>query len=130
MSLLDSIAPSTNRSPASRGTDQTPALRPTYDVKETDEAFGVTVQLPGVTKEKLTITDENGVLSIEGERAWKQPSGWTSLYRESSELPYRLRLTHENAIDADKAVAELKDGVLRLSLPKAESRKPRKIAIG
>jgi HSP20 family protein len=130
MALLNTLIPNFNRAPARAGTDSSrPGVRPFYEVKETDEAWGVTVQLPGVSKEGLSITDENGVISIQGERAWKQPSGWTTLYRESGDLPYQLQLRHDNVIDADKAVAELKDGVLRLSLPKAESRKPRKIAI-
>lgn len=131
MALLNTLIPNFSRTPASRQSDQSskPSVRPLYDVKETDEAWGVTVYLPGVNKEGLSITDENGVLAIQGERSWKQPTGWTSLYRESSDLPYLLTFRHENVIDADKAVAELKDGVLRLSLPKAESRKPRKIAI-
>ncbi|HEU5078705.1 MAG TPA: Hsp20/alpha crystallin family protein [Opitutaceae bacterium] len=131
MPLFNSLISNFNRTPASRQSEQSssPSRRPVYDVKETDDAWGVTVHLPGVTKENLSITDEDGTLKIRGERSWKQPAGWTNLYRESSELPFQLELDHDNAIDAEKAVAELNDGVLRLSLPKAESRKPRKIAI-
>jgi HSP20 family protein len=130
MPLFNSLITNLSRSPASRETAANrPSRKPLYDVKETDEAWGLTVYLPGVTKEGLTITDEDGTLKIQGERNWKQPEGWTSLYRETSELPYLLELDHDNAIDPDKAVADLKDGVLRVSLPKAESRKPRKIAV-
>ena len=131
MALLHSLIPSLNRAPARREatTNSTPGVRPLYEIKETDDAWGVTAYLPGVTKTDLSITDEDGVLTIRGERSWKQPNGWASLYRESSNLPFELTLRHDNAVDADKARAELKDGVLRLSLPKAESRKPRKIAI-
>ena len=49
--------------------------------------------------------------------------------RQVTEYGQAVDSCHDNAVDADKARAELKDGVLRLSLPKAESRKPRKIAI-
>lgn len=132
MPLLNSIIPSLSRTPVRRedqSSNTTPGIRPLFDVKETAEAFGVTAYLPGVNKEGLSITDEDGVLTIRGERTWKQPAAWTSLYRESRDLPFELTLNHDNAIDADKARAELKDGVLRLSLPKAEARKPRKIAI-
>lgn len=131
MALLHALIPSLNRAPARReaAANATPGVRPLYDIKETDDAWGVTAYLPGVTKNDLSITDEDGVLTIRGERSWKQPNGWTSLYRESSNLPFELTLRHDNAVDADKAHAEIKDGVLRLSLPKAESRKPRKIAI-
>lgn len=130
MPLLNSLIPSLSRTPARRQeTNGTPGVRPVFDIKETDDAWGLTAFLPGVAKEGLTITDEEGILTLRAERAWKQPNGWTSLYRESSDLPFELALRHEGAVDADKARAELKDGVLRLSLPKAEARKPRKIAV-
>ncbi len=126
MPLFNSLLPSFARrdeAPAS------PTLRPVYDVRESADAWNITVQLPGVTKENLSITDENGTLTVRGDRSWKQPEGWTSLYRESADLPYHLALQHDNEVDADKARAEIKDGVLQLTLPKAEARKPRKIAI-
>ncbi len=130
MALLNSLIPSLGRAPTRPDqTNPTPSVRPLYEVKETDEAWGLTAHLPGVAKDGLSITDEDGVLTIHAARSWKQPTGWTVLYRESTDLPYELTLRHDGSIDADKARAELKDGVLRLSLPKAEARKPRKIAI-
>ena len=51
------------------------------------------------------------------------------LHRESSEAPFELVLEHDNTIDPSKTEAELKDGVLSLKLSKAESAKPRKIAV-
>lgn len=130
MALLNSLIPSLGRETNRRAEESgTPAVRPLYDLKETSDAWGVTVHLPGVTKDTLSISDEDGVLTIRGHRGWKQPAGWTSLYRESTDLPFELTLRHDQAVDADKAHAELKDGVLRLSLPKAEAKKPRKIAV-
>jgi HSP20 family molecular chaperone IbpA len=131
MSLLASIIPSFNRTPAcnDEARSATPAVKPLYEIDETAEAFGLTVQLPGVAKDGLTITAEEGTLTVRGERSWKRPSGWTSLYRESSDLPFELTLEHENAVDLDKIHAEIREGVLRISLPKTEARKPRKIAV-
>lgn len=131
MSLFTSLIPSLTRTPAPRdaAVDNVPAVKPVYEIKETDDAFGVTVHLPGVAKDGLEITAEEGALRIVGRRTWKQPEGWTALYRESIEAPFELVLTHDNAIDAEKIHAELRDGVLRVSLPKAEAIKPRKIAI-
>ena len=106
-----------------------PSVKPLYEVKETEDAYGVTVFLPGVSKENLEITAEAGEFRIVGQRAWKQPEGWTAIYRESSDLPFELTLAHDNAINADDIAAELRDGVLRVSLPKAEELKPRKIAV-
>lgn len=134
MSLLNSLIPSFNRTTAdvteaSRENAGVPGVRPVYEIDETAEAYALTVQLPGVAKTGLSITEEDGVLTIRGERAWRQPTGWTSLYRETSDRPFELALRHDQAIDVDKIHAELTDGVLRASLPKAEARKPRKIAI-
>jgi len=133
MSFLNSFLPSQSRSYATDNregnTATTAAVRPTYNVKETDEGYQLTAYLPGVNKQDLSITDEEGVLTIKGERSWKQPSEWTSLYRESRDPGYSLALQHDNVIDADKITAELVDGVLRLTLPKTEASKPRKIAV-
>jgi HSP20 family molecular chaperone IbpA len=104
-------------------------VKPVFEIKETPEAFGATVYLPGVAKEGLEITAEEGLVRIVGRRGWKQPEGWTALHRESADAPFELVLTHENAIDVDKIAAELRDGVLRVSLPKHEALKPRKIAV-
>ena len=124
MSLFHALIPSRreNGAPAESG----PAA---YEIKETDEAFGVTVYLPGVTKDGLELTAEDGLFRITGRRAWQAPAGWTALYRESDDAGYELVLTHDNVIDADKVAAELRDGVLRVSLPKHEALKPRKIAV-
>ena len=80
-------------------------------------------------KDGLEITAEEGQLRIVGRRAWKQPEGWTSLHRESGDAPFELVLAHDNVIDTDKIAAELRDGVLRISLPKHEAVKPRKVAV-
>lgn len=104
-------------------------VKPAYEIKETPEAWGLTVQLPGVTKEGLEITAEDSLVTLRARRTWRQPEGWTALYRESVDAPYALTLEHDNTVNADGIHAELKDGVLRVSLPKAEAAKPRKIAI-
>jgi len=133
MSLLQNILPSFNRAPAAAENSTDAGLgatvKPTYDVKETAEAYALTVSVPGVTKDGLEITADGAQVRVVGRRAWQQPEGWTSLYRESTDATYELVLTHDNAIDADKVAAELRDGVLRVTLPKHEAVKPRKIAV-
>jgi HSP20 family molecular chaperone IbpA len=129
MSLLTTLIPSSFRPSTSNGTELAEHVRPAYDVKETDEAWGVTVHLPGVARDGLEITAEDGQIRIVGRRAWKQPEGWTTLYRESADAPFELVLTHDHAVNLDAIAAELSDGVLRISLPKHEAVKPRKIAV-
>ena len=128
MSFLNTLI-ARNRS-ENGSANETPTVAPAYRVRETPEAYGLTVYLPGVGKDGLEITAEEGQLRITGRRAWTQPEKWTALYRESDEAPFQLLLEHDNAVDLDKIEAELRDGVLRVSLPKQEALKPRKIAIG
>ena len=133
MSLINTLIPALTRTPDRRQAKSTPDLGPTvkpaYEIKETDDAFGVIVQLPGVAKDGLELTAEEGLFRVVGRRAWKQPEGWTALYRETADAPFELVLEHDNAIDVAKIHAELNDGVLRVSLPKAEAIKPRKITV-
>ena len=133
MSLFNTLIPSLSRQPAKADGAAAQAIenaiKPAYEIKETADAFGVTVYLPGVGKDGLDVTAEDGQLRIIGRRAWKQPEGWTALYRESVDAPFELVLSHDNAIDTEKVAAELRDGVLRVSLPKHEALKPRKIAV-
>jgi len=133
MSLINALIPTLTRTPVRRqstaSADLGPTVKPAYEIKETNDAFGATVHLPGVAKDGLELTAEEGIFRVVGRRAWKQPEGWTSLYRETADVPYELVLEHDNAIDVDKIHAELADGVLRISLPKAEAIKPRKIAV-
>jgi HSP20 family protein len=104
-------------------------IKPLFEVQETSEAWGLTVQLPGVTKENLELTAENDQITVVGRRSWQAPAGWTGLYRESVDAPYRLVLEHDNNVDVAKIAAELKDGLLKVSLPKVEAVKPRKVTI-
>lgn len=133
MSLLDTLIPSLNRTPATqaenRPADLTHTVKPLYEIKETPDAFGAVVYLPGVARDGLEITAEENQIRIVGRRAWKQPEGWSALHRESVDVPFELLLAHDNAIDTEKIAAELHDGVLRISLPKHEAVKPRKITV-
>jgi HSP20 family molecular chaperone IbpA len=133
MSLIQNLVPSFTRLPNGCESGQVrnpePSVKPLHEVKESDEAWSLQVYLPGVAKEGLEFTAEEGLITIRGRRDWKAPAGWTALYRESAEAPYELLLRHDNTIDVEKIHAELLDGVLRVSLPKAEAVKPRKIAV-
>ena len=116
MTLLNSLIPSTHRSLAKRNRDRSaePTVKPLYEVKETDEAWGLQVYLPGVAKDGLELTAEEGLLTIRGRRDWKAPAGWTAVYRESVDAPFELALSHDSTVDVEKIHAELTDGVLRV----------------
>jgi HSP20 family protein len=127
MSFFNALIPTFNSGHAE--VDVNPTRRPQYQVIESDAGYNLTVSLPGVAREGLEVTDEGGELRITGKRAVKLPDEAVVLHRESSDAPFELVLTHDNTVDSSKIDAELKDGVLHLKLAKAESAKPRKIAI-
>ena len=133
MSLISSIIPSLNRAPSAPAQDTErnlgPTLKPTYELNETTDGFALTVYLPGVNHAGLDIQADSENLTVIGRREWKQPEGWTSLYRETEDATYELVLSHDNIVDLDKVQAELRDGVLRVALAKTEAVKPRKITV-
>jgi HSP20 family protein len=134
MKLLNQIVPRLSRSVARTENDGEQAeseftVKPAYELKESNDAWGLTVHLPGVARDGLELSVEEGLITIRGRRAWQQPKDWTLLYRESVDAPFLLELEHDNSVDVDKIHAELKEGVLRVSLPKAEAVKPRKITV-
>lgn len=134
MSLLNSLIPSLNRPPAPR--TETPVvepeltIKPVFELNETGEAWTLHVFLPGVTKEGVDLTADESQIKITGRRAWRQPSTWTALYRETSDAAFELVLSHDNAVALDRVNAELRDGVLRVTLPKHAALQPRHIAVG
>lgn len=129
MSLFSTLLPSTRRAEANTGAPAAPTIAPRYEIKENTDAFGLEVWLPGVAKDGLELTIHEGELTIVGRRTWKKPEAWTQLYRETPLADFNLTLAHDNTFDAEKVHAELRDGVLRVTLPKAEAIKPRKIAV-
>jgi len=91
-------------------------------VHEDKDNLRVTAELPGVAREDINVELTDDVLSLDATRKLSGAEGeQTVSFARSFNLPY--------AVQADKISAELKDGVLRLTLPKAEAVKPRKIAI-
>src|SRR5882757_2659580 len=95
---------------------------------ETDNEFALEAEMPGVKKEGLEITLEGNVLTIVGHRSDPTPPG-ELVYRESRLADYRRVFELDPSVDGDKINAKVEQGVLTLTLPKAERVKPRKIAV-
>lgn len=128
MSLVQSIVPFLARRPAT-APETGATVKPQHTLQETPDAWALTVYLPGITKENLEITAEAGALTIVGRRVWQQPKDWTALYRETSSANFAATFEYDQSVDDEKIRAELKDGVLQLTLPKAAALQPRRIAV-
>lgn len=100
------------------------ALR--VNVREHDEAFVLSALVPGFTADDLNIQVLEDVVRIEGE--FKQDEN-QYLMRELPHGSFSRTLRMPTAIDADHVEAKIADGVLTLTLPKAESARPKKIQI-
>jgi HSP20 family protein len=103
--------------------------RPAYAVHEHKEAFDVHVAMPGVSREGVDIALEDDTLTITGKRGFQRPTTWRTLRSEIPAEDFRLVLTLNVPIEADKIGAKVEDGILVLTLPKAEEIKPRKIKV-
>ena len=103
-------------------------LRPRASITETADGFTVQVEMPGVTQSGLEVTFENGDLTLVGHRA--TADSHEVVYRESNAADYRRTFEVDNTIDTARITAQLDQGLLTLSLPKAEAAKPRRIEIG
>ena len=102
---------------------------PTTDIFESDDALTMAVEMPGVDKEKVEISVEDGVLTIEAKIDFSKYEGLQPVYTEYNIGHYRRSFSISNRIDQVRIRAEMKDGVLTLLLPKAEEAKPRRIAV-
>jgi HSP20 family protein len=103
-------------------------LTPLANILETKDGYVLEAEMPGVNKDGLDITVENGELTIVGRRAAAEPRG-REVYRESRAFDYRRTFELDPSIDTTRVTARIDQGVLTLQLPKAESVKPRKIAV-
>lgn len=110
-------------------TAQRTALLPPVDIVEDSEGISLTADLPGVDKEHLGVRVDGNTLMIEGEARYDVPANLESLYAEIRSARYQRSFTLSRELDTDKINAELKDGVLKLRIPKHEASKPRRIEV-
>jgi len=118
----------TKPAPAGNGANRVSYLTPLANILETKDAYVLEAELPGVARDGLEVSVENGQLTIIGHRKAATAHERT-LYVESRALDYRRTFELDPAINASAISAKLDQGVLTLTLPKAESVKPRKITI-
>ena len=103
-------------------------VAPAATVLENADGYTLEVEMPGVSRENLEMWVENNELTILGRRSMPSVEG-TLIHRESRPENFRRSFELDPSIDAGKISAKIEQGVVRLTLPKAEQVKPRKIAV-
>ena len=123
----DSSRQETSRSAVAQRDTQ--ALTHIVDVVEDDSGITLLADMPGVSKESLEIKVENDALSIEGTVSAATPQALEATYAEIRVPRYRRSFTLSRELDAGRIEAQLKDGVLKLRIPKQEQAKPQRISV-
>jgi len=123
-----------NTSPSGRQDDNgnvvTSDWAPAVDIKEEDNRYLITADIPGVDPNEIEIHMEEGILSIKGERESNKEEEKENYKRiERSHGVFYRRFTMPDNSDADKISAKSEHGVLEISIPKKEAAQPRKISV-
>ena len=105
------------------------AMTPRVDVLEDDTGITVIADMPGVSKDSLDIKVENDALSIEGAVSAATPQAMEAIYAEVRIPRYRRVFTLSRELDPGRIEAQLKDGVLRVRVPKHEQARPQRISV-
>ncbi|WBY01257.1 Hsp20/alpha crystallin family protein [Ramlibacter tataouinensis] len=102
---------------------------PPVDVFEDDAGITLLADLPGVSRERLGVRVDGDSLVIEGTAEVPAPAEIDMVYGEARLAAYRREFTLSRELDASRIEAQLKDGVLRLTIPKSEEAKPRRVEV-
>jgi HSP20 family protein len=108
----------------------TSAWLPSVDVFEDKESLKIVAELPGLKPEDVKITLENSTLTLRGEKKQVAEEKTERVHRyERSYGSFERSFSLPNTVDAEKVAAAFENGVLTVTLPKAEKAKPREIAV-
>ena len=106
------------------------ASLPAVELRENEKEFQLVAEVPGVAKENMKISCEDGLLTIHGERSGRNlPKGARLIHRETISDTFARSFRLPAEVDETRISAQLADGILRISMPKAESALPREIEI-
>lgn len=106
------------------------AWAPALDVREDKDSYTVRAELPGIKREEIEVSIQDGTLVISGERKAETVDENTEVHRQERYFgKFSRALTLPTAVAGDKVKASHKDGVLTIVLPKAEEAKPKQITV-
>lgn len=103
---------------------------PSVDIAETETAYTVKVELPGVEKENVKITMQDNILTLRGEKKQEKESNQSNYHRvERSFGSFQRSFSLPSSVLSDKIDAVYNNGVLSITLPKAENARPKEIEV-
>jgi len=106
------------------------AVRPAVDVSETDTDYHVSVELPGMSKDEVQVTIDQGRLTISGEKKEEHKEERANLLRvERSYGSFTRTIPLPSSVNEEAVEAEFKDGLLTIKLPKTEEARGKKVEI-
>ena len=109
---------------------QSVAWSPVVDIEESAEAYTIRAELPGLSKEKVKVTVENGVLTLSGERDLERRVETKTFHRvERSHGTFTRSFTLPDDVDAESVAANFKDGLLEIQIAKREEALPKSIEV-
>ena len=104
-------------------------LTPPVDIVEDAEGIRVTVDMPGVSKEHVAIGVEGDTLTIEGLVSLGENTQLQPVYQEVGVAHYRRSFVLSRDLDTERIEAQMRNGVLKIVIPKREASKPRRIQV-
>jgi HSP20 family protein len=117
--------------PGYEGQENIRPWQPLVDIVETEQAYEVRAELPGIAKEDVQLAIENNVLTLSGERKFEKDVNKESYHRiERAYGSFSRSFTLPARVDAERVEARYENGLLTVAIPKAAEARPRKIEIG
>lgn len=120
----ESAASTTEARPADRRT-----AAPRVDIHESAEAVHLLADMPGVAADGLEVSVHGDVLTLRGRSRAQEPEKTHAIWREYAIRDYERSFRLGHAIDSERITAAVKDGVVRVTLPKAAVAQPKRIAV-
>jgi len=104
-------------------------LRPPVDIYEDSDGITLLADMPGVSRERLTIEVDKDMLVLEGDARFDMSEGMEALYADVRSTRYRRSFTLSGELETGQIDANLKDGVLSVRIPKRAEVRPRRIEV-
>jgi HSP20 family molecular chaperone IbpA len=109
--------------------DSEAGLWPRLQVHNSERGYELSAELPGLAQKDVELSVNKGILTLSGSRAVPVEEGYKLISRERPSLRFSRSVQLPEDVEADKVEATLKDGLLRVFLPKRANVQPRKVAI-